>query len=300
MKKLAGYLILLIIGGCSGSGQQVANKANTDSGCPEKPKTAPLISKNVKDISLDNTITKESGQVSVGQSKGYTFNGQAGEKLSYRTSDDICLWVYTPDNNLLSSLDLPTTGKYILQVSALKGATTYNLEMTLGTLEAAAPTTAPSPDTSSSTPSPSSEPDTSSSDNSSTEVTDLTEQQANDIVRAWYEAKPQIFAPPFDESLVEKYATGVLYDRVAGSDGSINWLKENNGYYTFNFSNIEEVVSFSNSSSRPSLTVRVTEELYLTENGIQKKTQNYTANVIYYFEKTGDDWKIYDYDLNKK
>ncbi len=305
------YLMLIITCSCSGSGQQVVNQASTDNECSEKQKTGALISKNVKPISLDNTITKESGQVSVGQYRGYTFNAQAGEKLSYRTSDDICLWVYTPDNNLLSSLDLPTTGKYIVQVSALKGATTYNLEMTLGSLQAAAPTTSPSPDISSSTPSPSPSPDissstpspspdTSSSDDSSTEVADFTEQQANDIVRAWYKAKRKIVAPPFDESLVEKYATGRLYYILIKSENSIENLKKRNAYYTFDLSQLEEVISFDNSGARPSLTVKVHEKLKYTRAGIVRTNQDYTANVIYYFKKDSSGWKIYDYTLFNK
>ena len=63
---------------------------------------------------------------------GYTFQGQAGERLNYQTNQNICVWVYTPERQLLSDPILPTTGRYTIQVSALKGSTTFELKMSLG------------------------------------------------------------------------------------------------------------------------------------------------------------------------
>jgi hypothetical protein len=74
--------------------------------------------------------------VSNNKSVGYTFEAKAGQKLKYQTDTDICIWVYTPDNQVVSSKDLPQTGRYTIQVSAPKGSKTFELNMSLETATA--------------------------------------------------------------------------------------------------------------------------------------------------------------------
>lgn len=130
-KLLLSLTLLIVISGCGTSGQTSANsKQSNSSDCPDKPE-AKLDIKNVKSIVLNNQTTTESGIASKSKSTGYAFEAQQGQKLKYNTSADVCLWVYTPDSELLSTGILPKNGKYIIQISAPKGSTTFELAMNL-------------------------------------------------------------------------------------------------------------------------------------------------------------------------
>jgi len=269
---------------------------NTSSQCPEQPKTT-LSDPDVKPISLSDQTINVSGKASNDKAVGYVFEAKSGQKLSYRTHDDVCIWVYTPDNQLLNNGELPKTGNYALQVSARKGSTTFNLEMSLGTVQASLPLSSSTSTETHSSPSPSTE--TLSSISTTTEVADLSQEQALELIENWYKAKSQIFGPPFDQSLVDQYTVGKLYQNTVKPGGSIDSLRSKDSYYTYNNSQINKVVLFSNSGSNPTIVVNVSEELYLhTSQGIsQSNSGSYTANVIYFFQKDNEVWKIYDYQV---
>jgi hypothetical protein len=113
--------------------------------CPKQPKTI-LASNNVKTIDFRTQSITQSGMVNSNKSLGYTFEARSGQKLGYSTNQDICLWIYTPDNQILSTPNLPTDGKYTIQISALKGSTTFDLTLSLDNVTAAAtPTPISSP-----------------------------------------------------------------------------------------------------------------------------------------------------------
>jgi len=286
MKKLLIFLPLLMISGCQAVSQisQTATQAST--GCPREPKNIALTREDVKNVLLNRGTVKESGQASADRFVGYAFEAKTGEKLSYHTTDDICIWLYTQDNKLLSSSDLPQDGKYILQVSAPKGSTTFNLEMTLGSLQANVPSVSPSPSVTTSIPP--------SATSANTEASDLTQEQALAIVQRWFEAKPRIFAPPFDTSLVDELATGKFHDDETKPGGSIDTLRSSNSYYTYNYSRINDVIEFTNSGKRPAIIVSTEEELYLHgPNGIDSDySGKYKNKRIYYFDKDNGQWKI--------
>ncbi|MFM6158586.1 MAG: ARC6/PARC6 family protein, partial [Sphaerospermopsis kisseleviana] len=124
---------------------------------------------------------------------------------------------------------------------------------------------------------------------------DISQEQALELVQRWYAAKPQIFAPPFDRDLLGELATGTLYQRVGGVDGSIDWLQKYNRYYTYNKSEITNIMGFSNSGRLPYIKVRVLQELYLHgEKGIDKTNSGvYENDYIYFFAKENGIWKIY-------
>ena len=288
MKNLLFYLSLLSISGCQGLSQKT-QLPQVSTGCTEKPQVV-LTKENITKITLENQIINKSGQASATQSVGYTFAAQAGQKLSYRTQDDICIWTYTPDNQLLDSGEIPQSGNYILQVSAPRGSTTFNLKMSLGTLEAPK-----SAENSSSALETSDSPST-------TEILDFSQEEAIELIQNWYDAKPQIFAPPFDQSLVEKYATGKLYEDKTKPGGSIDWLRSHDSYYTYENSKINKVVSFFKSGKRPAIILNVSETLYLHEpKGINgKNSGSYNSDFMYSFEKNNGIWKIYDYNKISK
>ncbi|MFM6268444.1 MAG: hypothetical protein ACKPFA_18395, partial [Dolichospermum sp.] len=179
------------------------------SGCSDKP-TVELREKDVEEISLNEKTLTKSSQASATKAIGYKFAGESGQKFTYQTDQTLCIWIYSPDNEIISGGTLPKSGNYIIQVSAPKGSTTFDLNMSLGVLQASTPPpvqptnnytppvqpinnyTPPVQPTSDYTP-PASPPDNSSDD--------LTQDEALSLVARWYSAKPRIFGPPFDISL---------------------------------------------------------------------------------------------------
>jgi hypothetical protein len=301
-KKIIVYSTCLSIIGCQAIENPLANvssNAISSSGCAEKP-TVSLSGKDVETVALNESTITKSGQVSASKNIGYTFTAITGQKLSYSTDADICIWVFTPDNEIIKGGELPKNGKYVIQVAAPQGAKTFDLKMSLGLLETASSTPTASP---TNNPENTSE-NTSENNNSQSSLendnlqpeNDISQEQALELVRKWYAAKTRIFAPPFDRDLLNELATGKLYQRVGGEGGSIDWLQKYNRYYTYNKSAITNIMGFSSSGSRPYIKVRVVEELYLQgEKGIDKTNSGeYKIDYIYFFTKENGTWKIYN------
>ncbi len=134
---LSFSIALLTISGCQAGSQNQSQTTSTASvipKCPTKP-LGVLETKNIKSVPLETEIVKESGQVSDKTFTGYTFSAKAGQKLSYHTPDNLCLWVFSPNLEILNGRDLPQTGKYTIQLAAPSGSQTFSLEMTVGTLD---------------------------------------------------------------------------------------------------------------------------------------------------------------------
>ncbi|MFL0603965.1 ARC6/PARC6 family protein [Cylindrospermopsis raciborskii] len=280
------YSTCLSLLGCEGVNPlgSISSHLLSSPSCPDKPIVS-LNAKNVEKLTFNQGRINKSNQVSVEQHVGYTFAAIAGDKLSYSTDSDVCVWVFTPDTELVKGKDLPKSGQYTIQVGAPQGVKNFNLEVGLGDLQ-----TNPTPE---STPTINLD----SKENNSQQQHDISQEDAIELIKRWYAAKPQIFGPPFDGNLVDQLTTGNLHTNTIGSGGSVDWLKENQYYYQYNFSKIEGVIEFSNSQYRPYIKVRVSEERYLHgQNGIdQKNSGSYTDNFIYFFEKENETWKIYDY-----
>lgn len=140
IKRVSVCLMLLVLAGCNASvksGNTVAsNTSNTSNQCPDKP-AGSLSSDRVKSIYLDSETVKESGIVSPEKDQGYTFEAKAGQQINYRTAQNICTWIFTPNNEIVNSTNLPLDGKYTMQLAGLTGSTTFELEMSLGEPERA-------------------------------------------------------------------------------------------------------------------------------------------------------------------
>ena len=309
LKKLIVYSTCLSLIGCQTIENPLTNvssNAISSSGCAEKPMVS-LSGKDVETVALNESTITKSGQVSASKNIGYTFTATTGQKLSYSTDADVCLWVFSPDNEILKGGELSKNGKYVIQVAAPQGAKTFDLKMSLGVLETAANTptvsTTDTPEGTSVNTSKNTSERTSENNNSQSSLendnlqpeNDISQEQALELVQKWYAAKPRIFAPPFDRDLLNELATGKLYQRVGGEDGSIDWLQKYNRYYTYNKSEITNVMGFSSSGSRPYIKVRIIEELYLQgEKGLDKTNSGeYQIDYIYFFAKENGTWKIY-------
>ncbi len=128
MKRLLIFLIILILSGCSKGSQNLEEQAELN--CPEKPKIL-LDNQDLKLIKLNEQIISVSGIINPSKTVAYAFFAKAGQKLHYQTNNNICLWIYTPDNQLINENILPKNGRYIIQISTLKGSQTFELKISL-------------------------------------------------------------------------------------------------------------------------------------------------------------------------
>lgn len=287
LKKLFFTLLLALLYGCQGANIDVANSKNvgtsdnkdanpsvpSNNGCPLQPQ-AVLDPKNVKQVSLEQGSVTETGQLVAGQDKGFAFKAEKGAKLSFKTKDDICVWVFTPDNNLLSNNDIPGNGSYTIQVATLKGSTNFTLDIGFGNL---------SP--------------TASGSSSVSIYGELNQKKAEKLVQAWLNAKSKIFASPFDVELARRITAGPVYNDIVKPNGAVDWLKNNNSYYTYTEARISKVWLFSNHAKRPTLKVSIVEDRTLRTNGNIDASQSGkdTSTYTYSFVREDGEWKIYDY-----
>jgi len=118
------------------------NSVSQTNVCPKQP-IGILNQTNVKAIALTSTEINQTGQIQVGQSLGYVFDAKANQKLNFNTKENLCLYVYTPSNQLLNGSELPETGRYTIQVAVPSGMTTFNLAMKLISNDVVAKNTVP-------------------------------------------------------------------------------------------------------------------------------------------------------------
>ena len=254
--------------------------------CPEAPPSGlqlGLDTVSVEELTIGDRIINKSGNITAGKYIVYAFDGRAGQQLNYRTDDNICIWVYTPENQLLNGIDLSQNGSYLLLISTTKNSTNFELELSLesgvydANLANDSTVRLPPPPTQN--------------------TSEFSQDGAVDLVNQWLQAKSEIFASPYDKQLAEKYLTGPLYADITKPNGAIDWLQTNNYYYVYSNARIQQVWAFSSSGVRPQLKVSIYEERKLyTPQGVDY-TQSGTspANYTYYFERDNGIWKIYDY-----
>ena len=123
----------------------------------------------------------------------------------------------------------------------------------------------------------------------------LGQPEARAVVEQWLTVKSQIFAPPFDTDLADQVvANGPLWRDLTKTDGSIQWLKNNNSYYTYDRIRVDQVIRFNPSPTMPSIAVRVTEKSILNSPKGRNPSSS-TNDWLYTLKKEGGAWKIWDY-----
>jgi hypothetical protein len=98
--------------------------------CAPQP-TGTLDRSNIKLITLSTKGIIETGQIAPYQNLGYVFEAKAGENVDWFTKENLCVWVYSPSNKLLKNNELSEDGKYTIQISVPKVATSFSLAMRL-------------------------------------------------------------------------------------------------------------------------------------------------------------------------
>jgi serine/threonine protein kinase len=129
-------------------------------------------------------------------------------------------------------------------------------------------------------------------------VAPLTESEAVALIENWLKAKAQIFAAPFDENLASELTTGTLYYDITKPDGSIDWLQDNDAYYTFGVQKVEPTGKFSVSGSKAEITTNITEDRTLYSKGRRDANDSELrrSTVRYDLVLENGTWKIEDYE----
>jgi hypothetical protein len=141
MKKLLLYLSILTISGCGSS----FNHSSLSKNCPVKPDRT-LRKEAIDFTTLKDQKIRRSGKVRKGEYIGYTFNAKSSQKLKYSTEENLCIWVYAPNNQLLDITEpLPIDGEYTIQVSVAQGLTTFDLDLSLDSPKLSPQSSATSP-----------------------------------------------------------------------------------------------------------------------------------------------------------
>lgn len=123
----------------------------------------------------------------------------------------------------------------------------------------------------------------------------INELEARAIVERWLTVKSQIFAPPFDTDLADQVvAAGPLWSDITKTGGSIDWLKNNDSYYSYSTIKVNRVIGFVPSPSMPAIVVSVTEDSIL-HSPMGSKVSASTGNWIYTLKEENGTWKIWDY-----
>lgn len=123
----------------------------------------------------------------------------------------------------------------------------------------------------------------------------LDESQARAVVEQWLSVKSQIFAPPYDTNVADRIvAEGPLWTDLTKTNGSIDWLKNNNSYYSYNSTRVNSVIRFTPSETMPSLLVSVTEDSVLhSPKGSDPSVS--TNSYLYTLKQENGVWKVWDY-----
>jgi hypothetical protein len=122
----------------------------------------------------------------------------------------------------------------------------------------------------------------------------IVQQKAINLIQRWLDAKKVMFAPPYNRQIAAELTTGEQYEKAAGSDGSINWLQNNDAYYRYGVQKIDGVDNFVLNGEKATIQVRVTEDSTLYKNGnIDRESSAFkTLTVVYNLELVNGDWKI--------
>jgi len=293
-KQFFYFITSIILGGCNFNfnapkSPPVNNFTELSKDCPTQPPSE-LILRDTKDIDLDNSLKEiDKGEMSSQQTVGYRFTGKKGQNLKFKLeTNEVCLWIINPSNRIFTEKTLTENGTYLVQLATTNGKK-INYHLSMG-LEINSPSPSPK-----SSPKPTPSP-----------LGKFSQDDAVELVKNWYNAKPRIFGRNYQTSEVEQYTTGILKhetlekcnDGVCG--GSVGWLKKYGCYYTYDSSEIKRVVDFNSSESDPTLTINVRETLQLHGSsvyGCGKPRQTYQKNVRYSFKKEGNQWKIIAYQV---
>jgi ARC6-like, IMS domain len=133
------------------------------------------------------------------------------------------------------------------------------------------------------------------------EEAQLTEGQAKSLLEDWLAAKSRIFAPPFDNDLINKFTTGKLNSDITAPSKGISYLQNVNGYFSFGNQEVQAIQKLNTTTDSAIVDAIILEDRTLYING--KRDQNWSNSqrsvTRFYLVKEDNLWKIRDYeDIN--
>lgn len=134
------------------------------------------------------------------------------------------------------------------------------------------------------------------------QTSSITRKKAVTLINRWQDAKPELFAFPFNRELGAELTTGEAYDKNFGQDGSQKWLKNNNAYYSYGKQSIDSIEKFFADGNQATIDAIVTEERKFYKNGSLSSGENTgsdTRLVRYSLELENNQLKISDYKTLK-
>ena len=149
----------------------------------------------------------------------------------------------------------------------------------------------------SNSPSYSSSPNSSSSSSTFSRKTiqkPIGKQEAVNLVNKYLQAKSDILSPPFDKQIASELLTGKALHDLVKSEGTIDWLINNNAYYRYGERRAEPLALFWSDSDRGELDLKIYEEIYFYRNNKLAKSNKYSGEFNFKFQKENGVWKIYD------
>ena len=131
--------------------------------------------------------------------------------------------------------------------------------------------------------------------------TTLNQQKAVALLKKWQKSKRKVFASPYDLNMASEILTTKAYNK---KKGSVEWLKNNNNFYTFQSQNVEKINDFELYGDKAILEATVSEQRTLCYKNKQGQIKISTDNNTvfdrsldrYYFELERGKWKIADYN----
>ena len=121
----------------------------------------------------------------------------------------------------------------------------------------------------------------------------VTKPEAVNLIKSWLQNKKSVFASPYDIETLDKYTTGLYYQ---GRLDSLNWLKENNAYYSYGKPTVEASSRFKPQGVQVVIDVRVYQTTTLLVNGKIDQSKSSPDDGIYRYTLSYDNgsWKIAD------
>ena len=132
------------------------------------------------------------------------------------------------------------------------------------------------------------------SDTEQTRQSPLSKQDAVNLVNRYLQAKSEIFSPPFNRNLASEILTGKALHDVIKTDGSIDWLAQNNAYYRYGEMNVEPLSFFWSDDNEGEMNIRIYEEYYFYRNNRLAKSNKYSDKFNFKFSNDDGVWKISD------
>lgn len=122
----------------------------------------------------------------------------------------------------------------------------------------------------------------------------ISKQEAVNLIDRYLQAKSDILSPPFDRQIASELLTGKALHDIVKPEGTIDWLINNNAYYRYGERRAEPLALFWSNNDRGELDLKIYEEIYFYKNNKLAKSNKYSGDFNFKFQKENGVWKIYD------